>query len=384
MKLALLILTAIASFVHAASGAASKFQTFYSALPACPKKCLSSQFLMTQGTFDLIAGLVTSDDVIYFAREPNSVKTFLDCAIASCKADGQALENWNASLISITTGAIAEDKVDLAVAKPDNASTVAWSPYYTSGMTNYDWINLREGVKTIIQVRQFGPVFLRLAWHDASTGNVVDGTGGPHATMNLQDPEDPENKGLQRAIDALEPLYEVYQKKISRADLWSFAGAVAVRVMGGPVIPWRPGRNDITDIKQARLGPGNRIPGATDSWETQVAKFKKLGLNSTDLGALIYGGHGVGRCHRQYSGYHGPWTGQENTFSNFHGTLLRRGTSKNVSLPEINSWQLNDTNPVNGGLVMLLPSDLAMARGITDFEFYKTGRPGPAADKIAL
>ncbi|KAI9328073.1 ascorbate peroxidase [Obelidium mucronatum] len=175
-------------------------------------------------------------------------------------------------------------------------------------MTNYDWVNLREAIKTIVQVKQYGPVFLRLAWHDSATGNIWTGTGGPHSTMSLQDPEDPQNKGLQRAIDALDPLYDIYDGKISRADLWSYAGAVAVRVMGGPNTKWRPGRNDITHLSQARLkSPDNNIPLATDNWPTIVNKFKSMGLNESDIAALIHGGHGVGRCHREYSGYHGPW-----------------------------------------------------------------------------
>ncbi|KAJ3037838.1 heme peroxidase, partial [Rhizoclosmatium hyalinum] len=151
--------------------------------------------------------------------------------------------------------------------------------------------------------------------------------------MLLQDPEDPQNKGLQRAIDALAPLYDIYDDKISNADLWSYAGALAVRVMGGPVIPWRPGRNDITDIKQARLGEANRIPSAKDSWKTQLDKFAKFGMNRTDLAALIHGGHG----------------------------------------------------PVNGASVMELPSDLEVVMGITDAaNAPKPGTFGPNADQKFL
>jgi cytochrome c peroxidase len=29
---------------------------------------------------------------------------------------------------------------------------------------------------------------------------------------------------------------------MSYADLWTFAGCVAIEAMGGPVIPWKPGR----------------------------------------------------------------------------------------------------------------------------------------------
>ncbi|KAJ3142063.1 hypothetical protein HK101_003318, partial [Irineochytrium annulatum] len=69
-----------------------------------------------------------------------------------------------------------------------------WSPYYNNTMTDYDWINLRQAIADLVQVYRLGPVFLRLAWHDAATASNVTGTGGPHATMNVQYPMDPGNK----------------------------------------------------------------------------------------------------------------------------------------------------------------------------------------------
>ncbi|KAJ3059468.1 hypothetical protein HDU98_004529 [Podochytrium sp. JEL0797] len=100
------------------------------------------------------------------------------------------------------------------------------------------------------------------------------------------------------------------------------------------------------------------------------------------MAALLHGGHGVGRCHREYSGYDGPWTGQENTFSNFYSTLLNPNSVKvNQSLPAIHSWQLTSASEVNGVKVMELPSDVTMIGGILDFAHGPApGVPGPAAD----
>ncbi|KAJ3032069.1 UNVERIFIED_CONTAM: hypothetical protein HDU68_006842 [Siphonaria sp. JEL0065] len=379
----------IASFKSTAD-VVSGFHSIVDSLPTCAHACVASQFVTVSGSADLTAGIVTFDDILAACQESHKFNTgYLNC-ISKCNDKAQpCVDAWTKIFSGLCNIAAAQDTIDIKfdASQQDNTATM-WSKYYNSTMSDYDWVNLREGIKTIVQVKQYGPVFLRLAWHDTATGNIWKGTGGPHATMNLQDPEDPQNKGLQRAIDALEPLYALYQDKISLADLWSYAGAVAVRVMGGPNTKWRPGRQDITDISQARLkSPDNDLPRATDSWATIKTKFESMGLNVSDVAALLHGGHGVGRCHREYSGYHGPWTGQENTFSNFYGAFLAPAASKtNESLPAINSWQRNGINPVNGGLVMELPSDVVMVEeGFLDFPHStKPGVPGPGANKEFL
>ncbi|KAJ3018674.1 UNVERIFIED_CONTAM: hypothetical protein HDU68_011046 [Siphonaria sp. JEL0065] len=359
-------------------------------LPLCARVCVDSQFVTVTGNADLSAGIITFDDILTACQEIHTFNTgYLNC-ISKCIDKAQpCVDAWTQIFTSLCNSAATQDKVDIKIDQTQQDSTgTTWSKYYNSTMSDYDWINLREGIKTVIQVRQYGPVFLRLAWHDSATGNIWTRTGGPHATMNLQDPADPQNNGLQRAIDALEPLYDLFRDKISRADLWSYAGAVAVRVMGGPNTKWRPGRQDITSISQAGLkSPDNDLPRAKDSWPTIKNKFESMGFNVSDIAGLLHGGHGVGRCHREYSGYHGSWTGQENTFSNFYGTFLAPASTKtNESLPAINSWQRNAINPVNGGLVMELPSDIVMVeQGFLDFPHSPApGVPGPGANKEFL
>ncbi|KAI9325436.1 heme peroxidase [Zopfochytrium polystomum] len=237
-----------------------------------------------------------------------------------------------------------------------------WTPYYTSTLTPLNWTDIRTEVVELVR-RGFGPVLLRLAWHDAATANVAKGTGGPHATINVQRPADPGNNGLQRAVDALTPIGKDYPS-LSAADLWSFAGCVAVKAMGGPNIKWHPGRRDYTDIKQANLTPqDNALPSAKFGPSELVAFFARFNMNVTDIGALILGGHGVGRCHKEFSGYNGPWTGAEHVFSNFYG-ITNPGPegykNKTVDLPDgSKSWQLNGKSLINGKSVMQLPSDTA-------------------------
>ena len=51
------------------------------------------------------------------------------------------------------------------------------------------------------------------------------------------------NAGLDKARFQLSQLMYKYPT-VSTADLWAFAGCVAIESMGGPKIPFRPGRVD--------------------------------------------------------------------------------------------------------------------------------------------
>src|SRR3546814_5234693 len=95
--------------------------------------------------------------------------------------------------------------------------------------------------------------------------------------------------------------------------------------MGGPVVKWRPGRTDHTS--GAKSPPDGRLPDAdkgSDAATSQHVRdiFYRMGFNDREIAALI-GAHAVGRCHVNASGYWGPWTRAESTFSNeFYRLLL--------------------------------------------------------------
>lgn len=151
----------------------------------------------------------------------------------------------------------------------------------------------------------YGPVLVRLAWHSSGTYDKAAGTGGRcvkfnsytsssaydklsnYATMRFE----PEalhgaNNGLQIARQLLQKIKTKYPW-ISYGDLWTLAGVAAVQVsenqpvnffflsvseindwiassvlqeMGGPKIPWRPGRID-GFAKDAT--PDGRLPDAS-------------------------------------------------------------------------------------------------------------------------
>lgn len=133
---------------------------------------------------------------------------------------------------------------------------------------------------------------------------------------------DPANAGLQHARVFLEPVKEkhpwiTYSESVSSPtlhvhltlthilSLWTLAGVVAIEAMGGPKIPWKPGRTDFVD--DSKCPPPGRLPdGALASDHIRQVFQKQMGFNDQETVALI-GAHNLGRCHSDRSGFDGPW-----------------------------------------------------------------------------
>ncbi|KAF8550609.1 heme peroxidase [Imleria badia] len=165
----------------------------------------------------------------------------------------------------------------------------------------------------------FAPVLLRLAWHSSGTYDKQSNAGGSnYATMRFE-PEalHDANAGLNVARNLMEKLKKEFEW-ISYGDLWTLAGVCAVQEMGGPKIPWRPGRVD-GFAKDAT--PDGRLPDASQGSSHLRDIFYRMGFNDQEIVALS-GAHAVGRCHPDRSGFEGPWTFSPVTFSNEYFKLL--------------------------------------------------------------
>ena len=169
-----------------------------------------------------------------------------------------------------------------------------------------------------------GPVFVRLGWHASGTYDKKTKTGGSNgATMRFH-PEstDGANAGLEHARSFLEPI-KAKHPWISYADLWTLASVVAIKSMGGPQVPWKPGRSDKDPktVQPKDIPPNGRLPDASLGAQHLRDVFYRMGFNDQDIVALS-GAHALGRCHTDRSGFSGPWTHTPTRFSNQYFKLL--------------------------------------------------------------
>jgi hypothetical protein len=153
------------------------------------------------------------------------------------------------------------------------------------------------------------PFAIRLAWHASGTFDKDDKSpnhgGSDGATMRFE-PEstDGANAGLSLMQDIIRPV-KLKFPELSIADIWTLAGVQAIKLTGGPDIPYRLGRTDAPD--NAACPPNGRLPDAALGAQHLRDVFHRMGLADKDIVALS-GAHTLGSCHQLRSGYDGPWT----------------------------------------------------------------------------
>jgi cytochrome c peroxidase len=177
------------------------------------------------------------------------------------------------------------------------------------------------------------------------------------------------NAGLGVARSALEPV-KAKHPEISYADLYTLAGVVAIEEAGGPKIPFRLGREDFQSGETSP--PDGRLPDADKGGKAKTIQhvrdiFYRMGFNDREIVALC-GAHAMGRCHTDRSGYWGPWTNAENTFSNEYFRLLIEERWSPKATHNGKPWTGPDQFEDASGKLMMLPSDIAL---ILDPEFKK-------------
>ncbi|KAJ9059031.1 hypothetical protein DSO57_1006508 [Entomophthora muscae] len=198
----------------------------------------------------------------------------------------------------------------------------------------------------------YGPLFVRLAWHASGTfvnGHVIPG-GICTGLLSIAN-NDPANAGLHIAVEKLKPIYEKHNW-ITHSDLYTLAGAVAVEKLGGPVIPWKPGR---TDIKDKNLCPAHgRLPDASQGSQHVKEVFCEAMRFSTQETVALVGCHVLGRCHTDRSGFEGKWVHNPIRFSNQYFIQLTRQKWRK------RKWDGPEQFEDEEGELMMLPTDMAM------------------------
>ena len=185
----------------------------------------------------------------------------------------------------------------------------------------------------------YGPFFIRMAWHAAGTYRTADGRGGASSGQQRFAPLNswPDNGNLDKARRLMWPIKQKYGAQISWADLFILAGNVAIESMGGPVFGFGGGRADVFEPErdiywgseelwvsegaETRIqpdkemdlenplaaiqmgliyvnpeGPGGN-PDALQSARDIKLTFERMAMNHEETVALTAGGHTFGKAH---------------------------------------------------------------------------------------
>ncbi len=189
----------------------------------------------------------------------------------------------------------------------------------------------------------YGPLFLRMAWHAAGTYRTGDGRGGAGMGQQRFAPLNswPDNVLLDRARRLLWPIKKKYGNQLSWADLIVLAGNCGLETMGFKTFGFGGGRDDVyepdesvywgsekewmDDKRNSRNDLENPLaavqmgliyvnpegPGGNQD-PIQTAKevretFARMAMNDYETVAITAGGHTFGKTHGAGSATHvGP------------------------------------------------------------------------------
>jgi len=137
---------------------------------------------------------------------------------------------------------------------------------YPAAFAELDVDALKQDIVEVMRTSQdwwpadwghYGPLFIRMTWHQAGTYRIEDGRGGGgdggqrFAPLNSW----PDNANLDKARRLLWPVKQKYGNKVSWADLLVLAGNVALEDMGFETFGFAFGREDIWEPEEIFWGP---------------------------------------------------------------------------------------------------------------------------------
>lgn len=133
----------------------------------------------------------------------------------------------------------------------------------------------------------YGPLFVRMAWHAAGTYRVTDGRGGAgHAQQRFPPVNSwPDNILLDRARRLLWPVKQKYGRKLSWGDLMILAGNTALESMGFRTFGFGGGREDVYEPDESVYW------GSENTWlsdERHTGEGNLLDPLAADHMGLIY------------------------------------------------------------------------------------------------
>ncbi|MFA5985713.1 MAG: catalase/peroxidase HPI [Methylococcaceae bacterium] len=188
------------------------------------------------------------------------------------------------------------DQLDLSPLRQHAAES---NPYgndfdYAKAFQTLDLEAVKNDIKTVLTSSQdwwpadygnYGPFFIRMAWHGAGTYRVFDGRGGAGGAQQRFEPLNswPDNANLDKARRLLWPVKKKYGQKLSWGDLMVLTGNVAMESMGFKTFGFAGGRRDDWQSDLVYWGGGEKFMSSN---RDKSGKFEKP-LAATQMG-LIY------------------------------------------------------------------------------------------------
>ncbi|MEM3794983.1 MAG: catalase/peroxidase HPI [Thermoprotei archaeon] len=237
------------------------------------------------------------------------------------------------------------NRLDLSILRQNSPKS---NPYgedfnYAREFKTLDYWALKQDIANLIKNPQkwwpadygnYGPLFIRMAWHSAGTYRIGDGRGGANSGQQRFPPVNswPDNINLDKARRLLWPIKKKYGRKISWADLIILAGNVAFETMGLKTFGFGGGRIDAYEPDESVFwgpeekwlddkrfngdgqlmdplantemgliyvnpeGP-NRNPDPVAAAKHIRVTFSRMGMTDEETVALIAGGHSFGKTH---------------------------------------------------------------------------------------
>ncbi|EXB60099.1 L-ascorbate peroxidase T [Morus notabilis] len=169
----------------------------------------------------------------------------------------------------------------------------------------------REDIKQLLKNTFCHPILVRLGWHDAGTYNKNieewPQRGGANGSLRFEiELKHGANAGLVNALKLLQPIKDKYSG-VTYADLFQLASATAIEEAGGPKLPMKYGRVDVSGPEQCP--EEGRLPSAGPPSPADHLRevFYRMGLNDEEIVALS-GAHTLGRSRPDRSGWGKPET----------------------------------------------------------------------------
>lgn len=211
---------------------------------------------------------------------------------------------------------------------------------YAKAFLSLDLKAVKADIKTTLTTSQdwwpadygnYGPFFIRMAWHGAGTYRTYDGRGGANGAQQRFEPLNswPDNVNLDKARRLLWPVKKKYGEKLSWGDLMVLTGNVALESMGFQTFGFAGGRPDDWEPDRVYWGHEKFMASNRDSsgalkkplGATQMGliyvnpegpngnpdplaaakdireAFGRMAMNDEETVALIAGGHTFGKAH---------------------------------------------------------------------------------------